>query len=271
MLSSLAPARRRLALAVLAFVAVAALVAATLIVVALNRSDSGTDAPPVAQATPGPVLLVPGYGGSTDSLDQLAAALHGRGKTVDVFHLLGDGRGDLAAQARALAAAARELRTRTDAQSVDVIGYSAGGVVARLWVRDYGGAGLARRVVTLGSPHHGTQLAGAARALLPNACPTACQQLTPDSTLLADLNDGDETPSGPSFVSIWTTRDDVVVPPSSAHLDGALNATVQSVCANDQVTHTGLPGDPAVRAMVVRELAAGPPVPLGRRDCPVSS
>ena len=78
--------------------------------------------------------------------------------------------GDLDAQAEVLGAAARTALARAHATSVDVIGYSAGGVVARLWVRDHGGKSLARRVITLGSPHHGTDVAslagfGAARRM----------------------------------------------------------------------------------------------------------
>jgi triacylglycerol lipase len=123
-------------------------------------------------------------------------------------------------------------------------------------------------VITLGSPHHGTELAGLADALPSSICPTACQQLAPDSSLLAKLNAGDETPHGPTFVSVWTTHDDVVIPPDSASLSGALDLTVQSVCGGDDVTHTGLPTDAGVQAIVVAELAAGPPVHLTPVDCP---
>ncbi len=267
MLSSLAPARRRL----VAALGAVALLAAAGIAIALVRHAGAADVRPVSQATPGPMILVPGYGGSTDALAQLAVVLRARGKTVEVFHLLGDGRGDLDAQAQALGAAATRLRAKAHAESIDVIGYSTGGVVVRLWVRSYGGDSVARRVITLGSPHHGTDLAGAAGSLLPGACPPACQQLEPDSSLLAGLNDGDETPRGPTFVSIWTTHDDVVVPPSSAQLDGALNLTVQSLCATDPVNHGGLPRDTTVQSMLLRELAAGPPVRLGRGDCRLSS
>jgi triacylglycerol lipase len=131
--------------------------------------------------------------------------------------------------------------------------------VARLWVRDHGGAGKARRVITLGSPHHGTDIAALAGSALPGACPTACRQLSPTSGLLAALNAGDETPVGPTWVSVWTTRDDTVVPPESASLAGALDLTVQSVCPSDAVNHGGLPTDPGVQSIVLAVLASGPP------------
>lgn len=256
MLSSLAPARRRLVLGLTA-VLVAGVVAAVVGVVA-TRSDP---APPVSQQTPGPVVLVPGYGGSTTAVSALAAVLRRHGKDATVVTLPGDGRGDLDAQARTLGRTVEAVLRRTQAASVDVIGYSAGGVVARLWVRDHGGAADARRIITLGSPHHGTDIAALAGSTLPGACPTACQQLSPTSGLLAALNAGDETPSGPTWVSVWTTHDDTVLPPASASLSGALDLTVQSVCPNDRVNHGGLPTDPDVQSIVLAELGSGSPSP----------
>ena len=151
--------------------------------------------------------------------------------------------------------------------SFDLIaGTSAGGIVARVWVRELGGDAQARRVLTLGTPNHGTQVAGAANELVPAGCPTACEQLAPDSELLRGLNAGDETPEGPTFVAVWTTLDELVTPPESAQLDGALNITVQSVCPRSLVRHGELPEEPAVAAIVVATLgAAAPSVP---QACP---
>ncbi len=267
MLASLPPARRRLVLGLL-FALVAAVVAAGVAVaVAVTRGGATPVARSAAADVPGPVVLVPGYGGSTRSLQVLATLLKSTGRDAYVLSLPGDGRGDLTDQARALGREVATVRRDTGASSVDVVGYSAGGVVSRLWVRDEGGAALARRVVTLGSPQHGTDLAGLAGDLVPDQCPVACQQLEPGSDLLARLNAGDETPAGPQFVSIWTTADQVVVPPESAQLAGALNFSVQSVCSASRVDHSDLPSDPAVGAMVLRELGAGPPTPLTAADC----
>lgn len=243
------------------------LLAAAVVAVLAGRDDGRAGPGAVPQDRPGPVLLVPGYGGSTSGLGVLAGRLRERGKDVEVLSLPGDGQGDLAAQARVLAAAAEAAIQRTGAASVDVVGYSAGGVVARLWLSRAGDAPV-RRLISLGSPQHGTALASLG-ALFAGQCPTACQQLDPASDLLTRLNSGSgsEVPEGPVSVSLWTSRDQVVIPPESAVLAGALNISIQSVCPTSQVTHSGLLSDPLVAAMVEAQLQPSAPEPLTARDC----
>jgi triacylglycerol lipase len=239
--------------------------------VALLLARAGSDTPAagrvgVPQDKPGPVLLVPGYGGGTASLDRLAETLRAAGRTAIVVHLPGGGTGDLRVQARAVGVAARSALAG-GAPSVDVVGYSAGGVVVRLWVRDDGGAAVTRRVVTLGSPHHGTDVAALAVAVVGSACPTACRQLAPGSPLLDRLNAGDETPAGPRWESIWTTGDELVTPADSARLTGALDIAVQDLCPGRQVGHGQLPTDPAVQRLVLGAL--GTALPHRPAGCPV--
>lgn len=264
MLSALPPVRRRLVLGVLSVLVVGVLVAVVLVVVDRVGSSSAASAP-VRQDEPGPVLLVPGYGGSTSALDVLAARLRAAGRDATVVRLPGDGTGELRDQAAVLDRAARSAIAR-GAPSVDVVGYSAGGVVARLWAEEDGGAAIARRIVTLGSPHHGTDIAALAGSLLPGQCPTACAELAPNSALLTRLN-AHETPAGPVWVSLWTDQDQVVTPPDSARLDGALNIPVQSVCADAQLDHSGLPRDRLVQALVLAALARASPTQPTPADC----
>ncbi|WP_111766028.1 esterase/lipase family protein [Nakamurella deserti] len=260
MFAGLAPARRRLVVALLAVSLAAGITLAVAAVVGHDR------AAPADQAVAGPVVLVPGYGGSAASLQSLADALRAAGRDATVVELPGDGTGDLEVAAGVLGATVQAVRDRTGAATVDVVGYSAGGVVARAWIAG-GGAGAARRVLTLGSPHHGTTLVELAGSVSGTACPVACRQLAPGSDLIRRLNAGDETPAGPTWVSIWTTQDTTVTPPESARLDGALNLTVQSVCADAVVAHGDLPRAPVVQAMVAAALAAGDPPALTATDC----
>lgn len=262
MLAGLSPARRRLVLVVAALLVAAV---AALAVVLVSRATAPPPEP-VSQERFGPVLLVPGYGGSATSLHTLVGRLTAAGRDATVVDLPENGTGDLAGAADALGEAVDAALERTGADSVDVVGYSAGGVVARLWVAD-GGADVARRIVTLGSPHHGTTLADLAGDIAPERCPLGCRQLGTDSDVLARLNTGDETPDGPTWVSIWTTQDRTVTPPDSARLEGALNLPVQSVCARAQVGHGDLTRHTLVLAMVLAELAPGEPVPLDAADC----
>jgi triacylglycerol lipase len=250
--------RRRL------FVVVLASMAAVIVVVAvvaslLGSGGSVTQAPPAAgspaQDRPGPVLLVPGYGGSTGSLSVLARRIRAAGRVATVLHLPGEGTGSLITDAGVLNAAVNRALSG-GAPSVDVIGYSAGGVAALVWARQDGGTHKARRVITLGSPFHGTQLASAATAFVPGACPVACQQLVPGSSLLTQLDAG-AVPARPRWLSLWTTDDQTVTPPDSARLAGALNVPIQSVCPAVQVSHSQLPTNPAVTAMVLQALRSG--------------
>ncbi len=229
-----------------------------------ERSPRGHQAERPAKGTPaqgrlGPVLLVPGYGGDSGSLDVLAAKIRATGREAIVLRLPGSGTGSLITEAGLLNATAARVMRR-GAPSVDVIGYSAGGVVALVWARHDDGARRARRVVTLGAPFHGTELAAAAQALVPGECPIACQQLVPGSSLLTSL---DVARSGglPPWLSLWTSDDDVVSPPDSARLAGAMDVPVQSICPALAVSHTELPSNPVVITMV---LAAIGPSALAR-------
>jgi pimeloyl-ACP methyl ester carboxylesterase len=207
---------------------------------------------PVA-GRPGAVLLVPGYGGSTGSLDQLAIRIRMTGLTAVVVPLAGDGTGDLTVEARALDGYVNRA-IGAGSGPVTVIGYSAGGVVAWLWDVDYGGQGRAGKIITLGSPLHGARIAAVGAAFDPGACPVACQQLAPGSALLAQLQQSGQ--ARPPWLSLWSTDDQTVQPPDSARLPGAVNVPLQFVCPGADIQHSQLPTAPLVVGLVLRALAS---------------
>src|ERR671938_189569 len=88
-----------------------------------------------------------------------------------------------AATVAAVAGLGRGGAPGTGAARVDLVGYSAGGIVVRALLADPARALRARRVVLLGAPNHGTDLAGTALALDPGACTGSCPQMAPGSSL----------------------------------------------------------------------------------------
>jgi triacylglycerol lipase len=264
-LGGLSP-RRRILVAAIVLLVVAGAVVAGVAVSAGGPARAVTGYPP--QDRPGPVLLVPGYGGQTGSLSVLAARIRATGRAATVVHLPGNGTGDLNADASVLNAAVAQALDG-GARSVDVIGYSAGGVVALLWARHDDGPAKARRVITLGSPFHGAEIAAGASGFVPGACPVACQQLVPGSSLLRGL-DATPVPPRPRWLSLWTTDDQVVTPPASARLAGAINVPIQSVCPDERISHDQLPTNPVVTAIVLQAIGPGPIRRPGPADCGVS-
>jgi triacylglycerol lipase len=239
--------------AVLALVVVAGAVAGTLR--ALARNPDPPAVPSADAGRPGEVLLVPGYGGSTIALDALAGRIAAAGGSrfhPTVVRLAGDGTGDLQVQANVLNGYVNQALARGSGP-VTVIGYSAGGVVAWLWDVEYDGVAKARQIITLGSPLHGADLAAVGAADAPDACPQACEELVPGSSMLHRLQ-GTGSATRPPWLSLWTTDDQVVQPPDSARLSGAVNVPLQSVCPGVSIGHGQLPTAPLVVGIVLRTL-----------------
>lgn len=251
MLSTLSRPRRRF------FVAVAAVFALGLgALTFLLLSDEPLDTGRV------PVILVHGYGGSAESLSQLAGALRTSGREVLAIDLPDRGEGDIHDSARALSDAVGSTR----AAHVDLVGHSAGGVVIRAYLKNFDGAERVGHAVTLGSPHHGTTVANAAASAGPEACVDACAQLGRRSDFLAALNAGDETPGDLVYVSVWTDVDQTVTPPDSAVLQGATNIRVQDVCPGAGLSHGDLTDDPLAIGLVLSVLNEDEEV-SGPSDC----
>ena len=248
--------RRRILLGALALaVAVAA------VVTGVQASGGPPEAVPGRAGT---VLLVPGYGGSSASLDELAARIRGTGRTATVVALAGTGTGDLTVQARVLDGYVNQA-IGAGSGPVTVIGYSAGGVVAWLWDVSYGGASRAGKIITLGSPLHGARIAAVGAGFDPGECPVACQQLAPGSALLARLQQS--TAARPPWLSLWSTDDQTVQPPDSARLPGAVNVPLQSVCPGADIQHSQLPTAPLVIGLVLRALASNHLTAPALGDC----
>lgn len=227
-------------------VIVIGLLAVAVIGVALWRWLSQPDATTLAAPdVAGTVVLIPGYGGGADGLTGLAGYLQSQGRAVIVADI-GDGQGDITgygSQVASLAAGA----IAQGAPSVDLVGYSMGGLVARSAAAQAPQA--VRRVVTIASPHDGTAVAGLG-AFLGDAttCPLACQQMAPGSDFLDALPVAD---GADRWLSAWSSADEVVRPADSSVLPGATDVEVTAACGTGPLDHGGI-----VRSTATWDLAA---------------
>jgi triacylglycerol lipase len=254
-LGGLAPRRRLFVLVVGAVV----LALAASVIVSVSREYA---VPPKADPQQlGPVVLVPGFGGNTAALQALALRLRVVGRPAVVVELPDGGTGDFSGQAAAIDDAVRDLIRHDGTRSVDLVGYSAGGVASWLYLQTGTTAPAIRRLVTLGSPLQGADIAAAGGALVPGACPRACQELAPGSALLERLG-ASARPDIP-WLSLWTDQDETVTPPDSAALPGVRSIRLQSVCGGILISHSQLPTAGLAMGLTLRALGTKPlPVPV---------
>jgi triacylglycerol esterase/lipase EstA (alpha/beta hydrolase family) len=195
-----------------------------------------------------PVLLLHGYGCNSGYWDHLTPLLDAAGishATLDLEPItcgIDDYAGPVERAVESLCAA-------TGAPKLVIVAHSMGGLVARAWLRKHGAARLAR-VITLGTPHHGTCLAsfgvGRNAAQMRRAgCPEGLE-----SEWLRDLAAGESAATRALLTSIYTHHDNIISPQTSSFLAGAHNIPMGGV------GHVAMGRNRRVLAQVMREIAS---------------
>jgi pimeloyl-ACP methyl ester carboxylesterase len=186
-----------------------------LLVQAFERIFMKQDAP--YNSTQAPLLLIHGYCCNRGFWWWLKPRLEAHGYSIATL-TLEPLHGDIDGYAEQVARGVDRLCSATGASQVILVGHSMGGLVARAYLRRYGEFRVSR-LVTLGTPHHGSTLAhlGMGR----NA-----RQMTPGSAWLKEL---EQTPLALACVSIFSWHDNYVMPQNSALLEGAQNIPLEGV------------------------------------------
>ena len=193
--------------------------------------------PPPAPATR-PVLLV--HGVLVNDGVWIAFRRHLRRHGIGPIYTINYGPplADIELFAEQLQAKIGRIVAATGAEKVVLVGHSMGGLVARAYLRRFGAARVAR-LITLGTPHHGSVLA----YLFPGR---SLAQLRPGNAWLADLNRNERAAAPALIASIWSRHDSMVAPQASSVLACAENIPLSAIA------HNALLADEGVRELVSR-------------------
>lgn len=175
------------------------------------------DAMPFRARIPGenPIVLVHGWGANSACFFFVQLWLKARGYgnvyAVSCSPAVIDAR-KLAAQ---LSCHIDEALAATGAQKVTLIAHSMGGLLSRYAIRNLGCDAKVERVITLGSPHMGSKVAG----MVPGF--GNVPQMRYQSAFIRELAAGGMTPGADvQYFSIYSEFDNFVLPNHSSVLDG---------------------------------------------------
>jgi pimeloyl-ACP methyl ester carboxylesterase len=152
---------------------------------------------------------------------------------------------DIRTAAELLGRHIEEICERTGREQVDIVGHSLGGLIARYYVQRLGGDLRVRTLVTLGTPHSGTQVLP-----LMNAHPIV-RQMRPGSEVLEELR-RPAPDCRTHFVSFWSDLDHLMDPLETACIDHP-DLLAQNVQVSG-IGHLALPVHPAVAAGIRQAL-----------------
>lgn len=188
-----------------------------------------------------PVLLIHGLNDTTVIFQTLSTYLTKLGWLTYSFNLKpNNGSADLEQLAEQVADYV--ANTFPPNQLLNLVGLSMGGLVSRYYVQHLGGLVRTQRLITLSTPHHGTQMA----YLSSNP---GCVQMRPDSIFLENLNRDSPMLEQLNFTSIWTPFDLMILPATSSQMPVGREAIVWVL------GHNWVVQDPLALAAVAEALA----------------
>lgn len=178
---------------------------------ALALSVMAGISPPTAHAadkfTHRPIVFVHGHGASPgvwDSMKSNATALGYTSEELLAFDYSKQTPGDTSIETIAdelgQYISTNNLTSRSPDGKVDIVAHSMGGLVARYYLKNNGGASTTKHLVTLGAPNHGTRAADAACAT-GIKCDGQTKEMTTTSDFLKGLNSGSETPGPTAYAT----------------------------------------------------------------------
>lgn len=200
-----------------------------------------------------PVLLLHGYGCNSGYWVRLIPMLDAAHISHACPHLEPLG-GDIDGYVPAVARAVDALCQASGAPRVIILAHSMGGLAARAYVRKHGAARVAR-IITLGTPHHGTSLARLGLGANARQMRRARRGEAPESDWLRSLAGEEDAATRALVTSIYSHHDNIVAPQTSSHLAGARNI------AFGGVGHVALGSNPLILSCIMDELAREMPVP----------
>jgi triacylglycerol esterase/lipase EstA (alpha/beta hydrolase family) len=199
-----------------------------------------------ADATLPPVLLLHGYGCNSGYWTHLLPRLdraHISHARLDLEPMLGS----IDDYMPMVGAAIDSLCKESGAPQVIIVAHSMGGLVARAYLRAAGTARIAR-IITLGTPHHGTRLASFGPGH--NARQMRFARDGEEGGWLAALAASEDPAKRALITSIFTHHDNIVAPQTSSQLPGARNIEFGGV------GHVALGRSKQILDCVMTELAA---------------
>lgn len=130
---------------------------------------------------------------------------------------------------RKIADTVEETLVTYDAEQVDIVGHSMGGLLARYYIEFMGGDKRVNHCVMLGTPNAGSKLA-------PFTLSPMGRDLMPGSALLTELNAAPIN-ANVRYFSIFSHHDNLVIPAESAELPGAETIAVEWLGHNSLLFH----------------------------------
>lgn len=211
-------------------------------------------------AHPRPVVLVHGtFANQFNSWANLSPKLKAQGYCVFSFNYgkyrsgvgLGPevyGTGPVMDAARELSAFSARVRTATGAPQVDLVGYSQGAIVARGYLKFFGGANAAnpaanqvKRLVSYAGTNHGTTISGLGTLTVQLGLLGVLGALTGPAVIdqsigsayLTSLNAGGDTMPGIDYTILTTRFDQVSTPYRASFLAAGPGASVNNIVLQD--------------------------------------